>query len=192
MDKNRNTNKYILDFENFSIVEKQILFRQIVYFRELAQSTIKKLIEINDYGKKTYQLTALNDTYPYSKNIKSLSSWIIYFNDLLSLDIFKELLDGSYQEAFKGDLDFFLKTFDFSTTSNITFSAKYKKIEKELSEKKSIFLIKEYYDSLIKALSYEDLIVNLNNKKEGESVPEKILRQRDILKVRQILTKLKF
>ena len=100
----------------------------------------------------------------------------------MSLDIFKELLDGSYQEAFKGDLDFFLKTFDFSTTSNITFSAKYKKIEKELSEKKSIFLIKEYYDSLIKALSYEDLIVNLNNKKEGESVPEKILRQRDILK----------
>ena len=52
LDKNRNTNKYILDFENFSIVEKQILFRQIVYFRELAQSTIKKLIEINDYGKK--------------------------------------------------------------------------------------------------------------------------------------------
>ena len=62
--------------------------------------------------EKTYQLTALNDTY-HSKNIKSLSSWIIYFNDLLSLDIFKELLDGSYQEAFKGDLDFSLKPLIF-------------------------------------------------------------------------------
>ena len=82
-------------------------------------------------------------------------------------------MDGSYQEAFKGDLDFFLKTFDFSTTSNITFSNKNKKIEKELSEKKSIFLIKEYYDSLIKALSYEDLIVNLNNKKEGKVFQKK-------------------
>ena len=79
---------------------------------------------------KTYQLTALNDTYPYSKNIKSLSSWIIYFNDLLSLDIFKELLDGSYQEAFKGDLDFSLKPLIFLPLQILLFLLNIKKLRK--------------------------------------------------------------
>ena len=64
------------------------------------------------------------------KNIKSLSSWIIYFNDLLSLDIFKELLDGSYQEAFKGDLDFSLKPLIFLPLQILLFLLNIKKLRK--------------------------------------------------------------